>query len=132
MASWKDIRVLSKKDMDKRIARFSKLKGSDGGLPDSPLPECKRTLYAVIGFQPPKKANRATTSPVGDNAATMPAMPAPRISTELPAGGRDSLMGPSKLEPSAKPSSVMAWYMAALPATTPIIWNRLRRLAVTA
>ena len=74
MASWKDIRVLSKKDMDKRIARFSKLKGSDGGLPDSPLPECKRTLYAVIGFQPPKKANRATTSPVGDNAATMPAI----------------------------------------------------------
>ena len=50
MASWKDIRVLSKKDMDKRIARFSKLKGSDGGLPDSPLPECKRTLYAVIGL----------------------------------------------------------------------------------
>lgn len=74
MASWKDIRVLSKKDMDKRIARFSKLKGSDGGLPDSPLPECKRTLYAVIGFAPPKKANRATTSPVGDNAAMMPAI----------------------------------------------------------
>ncbi|MEY2621598.1 MAG: hypothetical protein RIT26_1418 [Pseudomonadota bacterium] len=74
MASWKDIRVLSKKDMDKRIARFSKLKGSDGGLPDSPLPECKRTLYAVIGFQPPKKGNKATTSPVGDNAAMMPAI----------------------------------------------------------
>ena len=74
MASWKDIRVLSKKDMDKRIARFSKLKGSDGGLPDSPLPECKRTLYAVIGFQPPKKANKATTSPVGDNAAMTPAI----------------------------------------------------------
>ncbi|MDI9332010.1 MAG: cupin domain-containing protein [Alphaproteobacteria bacterium] len=74
MASWKDIRVLSKKDMDKRIARFAKLSGSDGGLPDSPLPECKRTLYAVIGFQPPKKANGATTSPVGDNAAMMPAI----------------------------------------------------------
>jgi quercetin dioxygenase-like cupin family protein len=74
MASWKDIRVLSKKDMDKRIARFSKLKGSDGGLPDSPLPECRRTLYAVIGFAPPKKGNRATTSPVGDNAAMMPAI----------------------------------------------------------
>ena len=40
--------------MMKRVARFRKLKGSDGGLPDSPLPECKRTLYAVIGFQPPK------------------------------------------------------------------------------
>jgi len=58
----------------------------------------------------------------------MPAIPAPRISTLLPAGGRDSLIGPSKLEPSAYPSSVMAWYMAALPATTPIIWNRERRL----
>ncbi len=74
MASWKDIRVLSKKDMDKRIARFAQLKGSDGGLPDSPLPECKRTLYAVIGFSPPKKGNKATTSPVGDNAAMMPAI----------------------------------------------------------
>ena len=74
MASWKDIRVLSKKDMGKRIARFSKLKGSDGGLPDSPLPECQRTLYAVIGFQPPKKGNQATTSPVGDNAAMTPAI----------------------------------------------------------
>ena len=75
MASWKDIRVLSKKDMGKRIARFADLKGSDGGLPDSPLPECKRTLYAVIGFAPPKKGNKATTSPVGDNAAMMPAIP---------------------------------------------------------
>ncbi len=74
MASWKDIRVLSKKDMGKRIARFADLKGSDGGLPDSPLPECKRTLYAVIGFAPPKKGNKATTSPVGDNAAMMPAI----------------------------------------------------------
>ncbi len=74
MASWKDIRVLSKKDMGKRIARFADLKGSDGGLPDSPLPECKRTLYAVIGFAPPQKGNKATTSPVGDNAAMMPAI----------------------------------------------------------
>jgi hypothetical protein len=61
--------------MMKRVARFRKLKGSDGGLPDSPLPECRRKLYAVIGFQPPKKkTSRATTSPVGDDASSMPAI----------------------------------------------------------
>jgi mannose-6-phosphate isomerase-like protein (cupin superfamily) len=74
MANWKKLRTLSKKQMMKRVARFSRLKGSDGGLPDSPLPECERTLYAVIGFQPPKKGGRATTSPVGDDASSMPAI----------------------------------------------------------
>ena len=39
------------------------------------MPESERKLYAVIGFQPPKKNNKATTSPVGDNASTMPAIP---------------------------------------------------------
>lgn len=75
MASWKDIRVVSRADMMKRVARFKHLKGSDGGLPDSPLPESQRKLFAVIGFQPPKKHNKATTSPVGDNASSMPAIP---------------------------------------------------------
>ena len=56
--------------MTKRVARFRKLKGSDGGLPDSKLPECRRKLYAVIGFQPPKDGN----SPVGADASTMPAI----------------------------------------------------------
>lgn len=74
MSDWKRIRPLSKKAMAKRIARFAKLKGSDGGLPDSPLPECRRKLYAVIGFSPPKKASKATTSPVGDDASSMPAI----------------------------------------------------------
>lgn len=74
MSDWKTIRPLSRKAMAKRIARFAKLKGSDGGLPDSPLPECRRTLYAVIGFSPPKKGGKATTSPVGDDASTMPAI----------------------------------------------------------
>ena len=60
--------------MMKRVARFKKLKGSDGGLPDSPLPECRRKLYAVIGFQPPKSDNEATTSPVGADASAMPAI----------------------------------------------------------
>jgi mannose-6-phosphate isomerase-like protein (cupin superfamily) len=76
MADWKRIRSVPKARMMKRVARFSKLKGSDGGLPDSPLPECTRTLYAVIGFQPPKKkqGSKATTSPVGDDASAMPAI----------------------------------------------------------
>ena len=75
MNDWKSIRNVSKAEMMKRVARFRKLKGSDGGLPDSPLPECRRTLYAVIGFQPPMSDNAATTSPVGANASEMPAIP---------------------------------------------------------
>ncbi|MGH8688340.1 MAG: cupin domain-containing protein [Burkholderiales bacterium] len=74
MADWRKIRTASKGEMAKRIARFRRLKGSDGGLPDSKLPECRRRLYAVIGFQPPKKGNRATTSPVGDDASSTPAI----------------------------------------------------------
>ena len=75
MADWRRIRTLSKGDMMKRVARFRKLKGSDGGLPDSPLPECRRQLFAVIGFAPPKnKRSTATTSPVGDDASAMPAI----------------------------------------------------------
>lgn len=75
MADWKRIRPLSKARMMKRVARFSKLKGSDGGLPDSKLPESLRKLYAVIGFAPPKKrSSKATTSPVGDDASSMPAI----------------------------------------------------------
>jgi len=75
MADWRRIRTLSKKKMMQRVARFAKLKGADGGLPDSPLPECTRQLFAVIGFQPPKKkGGKATTSPVGDDASAMPAI----------------------------------------------------------
>ena len=64
MTNWRSIRNWSREEMMKRVARFKKLKGSDGGLPDSPLPECKRKLFAVIGFQPPMSDNAATTSPV--------------------------------------------------------------------
>src|SRR3982751_5366468 len=74
MADWRTIRTWTKPEMMKRVARFRKLKGSDGGLPDSPLPECRRKLYAVIGFQPPMSDNAATTSPVGANASAMPAI----------------------------------------------------------
>jgi mannose-6-phosphate isomerase-like protein (cupin superfamily) len=74
MDDWRTIRTLSRGDMMKRVARFRRLKGSDGGLPDSPLPECTRTLYAVIGFQPPMSENAAVTSPVGQDASAMPAI----------------------------------------------------------
>ena len=42
---------LSRADMLKRVARFKALKGSDGGLPDSKMPGCERTLFNVIGFR---------------------------------------------------------------------------------
>jgi len=64
----KTIRV-TKDEMRKRVALFSELKGFDGGLPDSDHPDCKRTLFNVIGFQPPNSADAATTSPVGAQAA---------------------------------------------------------------
>ena len=72
---WRSIRTWSRADMLKRVARFKTLKGSDGGLPDSALPECRRTLYAVIGFQPPQTDSDSATSPVGDDASAMPAIP---------------------------------------------------------
>jgi mannose-6-phosphate isomerase-like protein (cupin superfamily) len=74
MDDWRSIRNWSREEMLARVARFRKLKGSDGGLPDSPLPECRRKLYAVIGFQPPMSDDPATTSPVGQDASAMPAI----------------------------------------------------------
>ena len=72
---WKNIRSWSRDEMMKRVARFKELKGSDGGLPDSELPECRRKLYAVIGFQPPMSDASSVTSPVGADASAMPAIP---------------------------------------------------------
>jgi uncharacterized RmlC-like cupin family protein len=67
-------RGLSRKEMLKRVARFKRLKGSDGGLPDSKMPGCERTLYNVIGFQPPKIEHGGKQSPVGLDAARMAAV----------------------------------------------------------
>src|SRR5512145_3554590 len=67
------IRV-SRKAMMKRVARFSKLKGFDGGLPDSHMPGSERILYNVIGFQPPSGEGGALTSPVGDEASRLAAI----------------------------------------------------------
>ena len=74
MSNWKEIRTWSRDEMAKRVARFRSLKGSDGGLPDSRLPECRRKLYAVIGFQPPMSEGASITSPVGADASAMPAI----------------------------------------------------------
>ena len=74
MQDWRNIRTWTREEMLKRVARFNRLKGSDGGLPDSPLPECRRKLYAVIGFAPPASDSQAVTSPVGANASQMPAI----------------------------------------------------------
>ena len=67
-------RYLTRAEMEKRIARFKDLKGSDGGLPDSKMPGCERTLFNVIGFQPPENVGANATSPVGDHAARMAAI----------------------------------------------------------
>jgi len=66
--------ALSRTEMMMRVARFKDLKGFDGGLPDSKMPGCERTLYNVIGFQPPKGKGGAVTSPVGDDAARLAAI----------------------------------------------------------
>lgn len=65
---------VTKRDMLKRVARFSKIRGSDGGLPDSHHPSAERILYNVIGFQPPSDEGETVFSPVGDKAARMSAI----------------------------------------------------------
>lgn len=65
---------VSRKEMMKRVARFSQIKGSDGGLPDSYMPGAERILYNVIGFQPPETEDDGVVSPVGEAAARMAAV----------------------------------------------------------
>src|SRR5438094_1582979 len=65
---------LSRRQMMKRVARFEKLKGFDGGLPDSKMPGCERILYNVIGFQPPDDARDGLQSPVGEKASRLAAI----------------------------------------------------------
>lgn len=64
----------SRSEMMKRVARFSKLKGFDGGLPDSKFPGAERTLFNVIGFQPPEDESQGVQSPVGAEASRMAAI----------------------------------------------------------
>jgi mannose-6-phosphate isomerase-like protein (cupin superfamily) len=67
-------RGVRRSEMMKRVARFSRLKGFDGGLPDSRMPGCERTLYNVIGFQPPKTERGGKQSPVGAEASRLAAI----------------------------------------------------------
>jgi mannose-6-phosphate isomerase-like protein (cupin superfamily) len=66
---------LAKDEMMKRVAKFKDLVGFDGGLPDSKMPGCERTLFNVIGFQPPQGIGEGgVTSPVGADAARLAAI----------------------------------------------------------
>ena len=67
-------RGVTRAEMLGRVARFAELRGSDGGLPDSKAPECERTLYNVIGFQPPKVEREGKQSPVGEMASRLAAI----------------------------------------------------------
>lgn len=67
-------KYFTRQEMMKRVARFGKVKGSDGGLPDSYHPSAERILYNVIGFQPPPHEAEGLHSPVGANAARMAAI----------------------------------------------------------
>ena len=67
-------RGIARRQMMKRVARFSRLKGFDGGLPDSRMPGCERILYNVIGFQPPKTERGGKQSPVGAEASRLAAI----------------------------------------------------------
>lgn len=60
-------RRVDRAEMETRVARFADLKGFDGGLPDSRHPDAERTLFNIIGFQPPEDADYV--SPVGAQAA---------------------------------------------------------------
>ena len=67
-------RGIRRREMMKRVARFAKLKGFDGGLPDSKMPGCERILYNVIGFQPPRTERDGKQSPVGAEASRLAAI----------------------------------------------------------
>jgi len=64
------VRVWSRDEMMKRVARFEDLKGFSDGLQDSALPECQKTVFNVIGFQTPENAGvGGVNSPVGQSAS---------------------------------------------------------------
>jgi hypothetical protein len=68
------VRIWTPDEMRVRIAKFSELKGSLGGFPDSYLPGCEREIMNVIGFQPPESDQRYV-SPMGADASEKAAIP---------------------------------------------------------
>ncbi len=64
------VRVWTRDEMLKRVAKFAELKGFSDGLQDSMLPESFKTTYNVIGFQTPESAGEGgINSPVGKSAS---------------------------------------------------------------
>ena len=64
------VKIWSRAEMLNRVARFKDLKGFNDGLQDSALPECRKTVYNVLGFQTPASAGvGGVNSPVGQNAS---------------------------------------------------------------
>jgi len=55
-------------ELDKCIARFSKLERCSTGIPDMALPECQRTFMNVLGFSKVVSSGGAHSSPFGDQA----------------------------------------------------------------
>ena len=50
---------VTKEEVNSRVPIFSELKEFDGGLPDSKHPDSMRTLFNVLGFQPPENQDSA-------------------------------------------------------------------------
>ena len=48
-------RTFTREEILARVARFKNLKGYDGGLPDSHMPGCERTLYYVMASSRPRE-----------------------------------------------------------------------------
>ncbi len=71
---WRKPRIISRAEMLMRVARFKDVQGSSGGLPDSDIPGCHRTLCNVIGFQPPQSDDPSVVSPVGRDASSQGAI----------------------------------------------------------
>jgi mannose-6-phosphate isomerase-like protein (cupin superfamily) len=71
---WRNVRTISREEMLTRVAYFENLQGSSGGLPDSDIPGCHRTLINVIGFQPPRAEESSIVSPVGEENSKLAAI----------------------------------------------------------
>src|SRR5271165_4492251 len=59
----------------------------------------------------------------------MPAIPAPSTNTDAPFGAPCKSIGPRDGDSAAIPKLLIAWYIAALPADTPIMRSSSRRLS---
>ena len=55
-------------ELEKCIARFSKLERCTTGIPDMQLPECQRTFLNVLGFSQTVSSGGERSSPFGDQA----------------------------------------------------------------